>query len=69
MFDVIVAALCLMQLVFPVNAHQNVNQKQIGSAPSPFTRPTFSIFRGLVPRLDLDSLFLSLSYREMMMPF
>ena len=44
------------QLAFLINAHQNANQKPIGSVPayrtqctlppSQFTRPSFSIFRG-----------------------
>ena len=51
-----------MQLAFPTNTHQNANQKPIGSVlytghsvhfhPSRFTRPSFSIFRGSVPRLS-----------------
>ena len=50
-----------MWLAFPKNAHQNANQKPIGSAPayraqctlSPqqFTRASFRFFKGLVPRL------------------
>lgn len=55
-----------MQLAFPINAHQNANQRPIKSVPThalgtsvvytsvpvcSFTRPFFSIFEGLIPRL------------------
>ena len=53
----------LVQLVFPINVHQNANQRPIGSAPAyhvqctlppqPIyqTLPPFRFFEGLVPRL------------------
>ena len=46
-----------VRLAFPINAHQNANQKPIGSAPSYRVQrtlppdPPFRFFEGLVPRL------------------
>ena len=52
-----------LRLAFPINAHQNANQKSIGSAPSYWAQctlpppadvpdPPFRFFEGLVPRLS-----------------
>ena len=48
-----------VRLAFPINAHQNANQKPIGSVtgavytstPANLPDPPFRFFEGLVPRL------------------
>ena len=56
------AKMALVRLAFLINAHQNANQKSIGSAPAyraecthpaDLPDPPFRFFEGLVPRLPV----------------